>query len=59
MPPPPRPLFVHEIIPKAVEVLEQHQQRILSLTGEGTFITQPDLQHTLDLCKQILETEQR
>lgn len=59
MPPPPRPLFVTEIIPKAVEQLEQRQQDIIRITSAGGYVTDPELERVLDLCKQILETPDR
>ncbi|SER95483.1 hypothetical protein SAMN05216188_11867 [Lentzea xinjiangensis] len=57
--PPPRPLFVTEIIPATIQTLQERHQRILAITGAGGFVTDPELQRVLDLCKQILEPPQQ
>lgn len=59
MQPPPRPLFVTEIIPKAIAELNETQERIISLTSSGAPIVQPELVRVLDLCKQILKPPQQ
>lgn len=54
--PPPRPLFVTEIIPAAIAVLQQHQARIEQITSAGGYVDGREHNHVLDLCRQILAT---
>lgn len=54
----PRPLFVTEIIPRVIEVLQQHQQRIEQTVNAGGYIDGREHTHVLDLCKQILDAPQ-
>lgn len=56
---PPRPLFVTEIIPAAIEILQQHQQRIEQTTSAGGYVDDRESAHVLDLCKQILAADQQ
>lgn len=57
--PPPRPLFVHEVIPRTIEVLQQHQERIQRTVAAGGYVDDRDSAHVLDLCKQILDSADR
>lgn len=56
---PPRPLFVTEIIPRAIKILQQHQQHIEQTTSAGGYVDGHEHTHVLDLCKQILEHDQQ
>lgn len=56
---PPRPLFVTEIIPRAIEVLQRRQEAIVRTVAAGGYVDGSDDRHVLDLCKQILEHDAR
>jgi hypothetical protein len=58
MPPKP-PLMVDQIIPRAIEVLQQRQERIKRTVAAGGYVDTADDTHILDLCKQILETPEQ
>lgn len=57
--PPPRPLFVHEVIPRTIEVLQQHQEHIERTVAAGGYVDDRESAHVLDLCKQILASAEQ
>lgn len=56
---PPRPYFVTDVIPQAIEALQRRQKRIENTVAAGGYVDDPESVRVLDLCKQILETDQQ